>query len=737
MKHCLFGMVFLFMGSLTLSYAETPAVDDLLDMSLEELMNMEVYSPATLTKTKARLVPAAVTTISQDDIQRSGARSLYEALEIFVPGVQRQMHTWEVSGLGNRGLYSDRDDKYLLLVNGRIMNERMHYGALSELDLVMLRDINHIDVVRGPGSALYGPGAVSMVVNIVTDDAETFEGTEATIRGGLVENYGSGEFKHGHRFKDGDGGFMLYGSVGHYSGASGKDAPFMMATDFPEDVTYPDWYNPADGWWPNPDLYGEGTPAGDPITGGPVNRDNDSFRGLAPLKFHAQLTRDNWDIWARYTRGGKTRLPNPGAWTPTPLGWGEWMDPNNLLTGAGYQQATVQASYHQELSDRVGIDYVLSYDMLDYDQLNTGGVTQACREDEYFGRVMLKNELNPNHRLAAGFECSYEIYGLAGLGYPTLSNAYDDIFSASTTPKWDMTTLSAVGEYQWTINDQWSLFSGGRVDYTRYTNEMISPRFSLVHSPTDRDTLKYMVARSVRAPFAEEMKYQDLQDGSISDPEKLDSLEIRYEHQHDEALSWATSWYWYEIGLITWDSGLSRSVKVGTMREWGLELEAHYTTKRTTWSISHAFNQLDSMVLDPNRSSDVTAHLYGRGRHLSSWADHSTKFMVHQQINDQWSADGSMRIYWGYPGARDLQYYYLEETGAVNMQDGWKKAFRGSYFLNLGLQYQPTQQLTLRLDGYNLLGLFDKDLNKRNYGSEAYYRDEAAAFGVSLIYKTR
>lgn len=242
-----FILITMFPGTVIAKVNQASRVDDLLELSLEELMNVEVYSPASLTKTKARLVPAAVTTISQEDIQNSGARSLYEVLEIYVPSVQQIGRTWEPSGLGNRGLYSDRDDKYLLLINGRIMNNRSHYGALSELDLVMLRDINHIDVVRGPGSALYGPGAVSMVVNIVTDNATTFTGSEGVIRGGLIEEYVSGEFKQGYPFKDGDGGLLLYGSVADYRGASGEDSPFIMATDLPADVTPASWYDPSWG----------------------------------------------------------------------------------------------------------------------------------------------------------------------------------------------------------------------------------------------------------------------------------------------------------------------------------------------------------------------------------------------------------------------------------------------------------------------------------------------------------
>ncbi len=91
---------------------------DLTDKSLEELMNIPVVSTATLTETKPRLVPAAVTTITEEQIKASGARSLFELLDIYVPNLQWIRHHWESDHLGLRGIISDRDDKYLLLVNG-------------------------------------------------------------------------------------------------------------------------------------------------------------------------------------------------------------------------------------------------------------------------------------------------------------------------------------------------------------------------------------------------------------------------------------------------------------------------------------------------------------------------------------------------------------------------------------------------------------------------------------------
>ncbi|HXE43407.1 MAG TPA: TonB-dependent receptor plug domain-containing protein, partial [Candidatus Baltobacteraceae bacterium] len=152
-------------------------------MSIEELMNVQV-NVGTLGGSQFRKVPAAVTTISSEDIRDSGARNLDELLEIYVPDLLYLRHNWEEDHIGFRGIVGDEDNKFLLLVNGMVMNNFVHAGAISERDLGMLGDIQEVQVVRGPGSAVYGAGALIGVIDIKTFDGTTFHGTEATVRAG-------------------------------------------------------------------------------------------------------------------------------------------------------------------------------------------------------------------------------------------------------------------------------------------------------------------------------------------------------------------------------------------------------------------------------------------------------------------------------------------------------------------------------------------------------------------------
>jgi len=748
--------VLLILAGSASTFAQDKQGTDLTSLSIDELMNIEVASTATLTDTKPRLVPAAMTTITAEEIKGSGARSLFELLDIYVPNLQWIRQHYEASHMGLRGIINDRDDKYLLLVNGRVMNERTHYGAMSERDLVLLQDIHHIDVVRGPGSALYGPGAVSMVINIVTYNSGTFQGTEFTSRLGAVEEFYTAEVKHGQKFDDNDGGLFIYTGIGDYRGANKYNAPQIYAVDMPSGPQYSlatiGW---SDETWAS--LPGEGTKAGHPFLG-PSTNDGESYNNLPPVKLHVQITRGNWDIWARYTRGGQqfnwyTRdVARPTfsgfGWVDvwSRLDWGTWPYPTLTsiptmnVQAYGYQQLTGYIGYKQELTNDIDIDYAFSYDTFDLIRVlgkstPTATFSEDYREDKYLGKAILKWQINDQHRIAFGTELLHSELGLNNSMRP-VEDPRDT--RLNPMPQWSTNMYSLMGEWQWTINDKWTSFLGGRTDDHTYTNLMFSPRAAIVHTPTDKDTYKLMWSRSVRSNFEEEMKAQALAGGGNSDPEKLDSAELRYERQQSKNLDLAASLFLhYSLDRISWDGTTSRNTTIGKQKDWGIELEASYHTEKTRLMISHGYTKLIDFQLAPGKDATmITAEPYGYGNDLANWANHITKLTAQQKLNDKWTLDASLRIYWGFPGLKDLNKYQASQAGSVAIvEPGWEKAYRGNYYLDLGLQYQPSKDLTIGITGYNLLGLFSRDLNKRNYMSDPDYRDQAAAVGVSLTYK--
>ena len=719
-------------------FAASAAQKDILEMSLEELMEIEIEPTASLTKTTRRLQPSAVTTITQEDIQASGARSLNKLLEIYVPNLQMILHHWESRHLGVRGINSDREEKYLLLVNGRVMNERTHYGVLSERDLSMLGDIHHIDIIRGPGSAIYGAGALSMIVNIVTDNAMTFEGLELISRVGAVEEFYSQEIKYGKKLDD-ERGIFAYLGIDKYLGADQGDAPFVLGASFTD-------------LWGVPVTRGEGVDY-------PINRHNASYRGLERIKSHIEYTDGPFEFWTRYTRGGEQFTYAQDNLASNPYGW---MSVDDLDTypshsdlyqpGCGYQQLTMFAGYKQEISSDLTIHYSFSYDMFDFERASFNSKTNtqwnlSHREDEYLFKLQANWEVNEEHSLAFGGEWSHERFGLDSPGFPgddVLLAPYERAPYNGDSPRWSSDTYSGVVEDQWRFNDRWIAFFGVRMDKTETTNYLFSPRFSLVHTPNDKDTWKLMLGRSQRMTFAEQMRHKwDLSNGK-SDSEEMDTIEIRYERQHSPNLWFAVSSYYFDLDVIAWDSGTSYSedayggtTSIGDYQCFGIEAEVLYQKDDFKLSLSHGFTKLLNFYNAPGVVNNYSAEPFGYGDDLANWSNHISKIVTSYKFDDKWKLDGNAQIYWGFPGAKDYAQYVTDKSGPVSRESGYDTPYGPSVFFSMGLQYQPNENMTVRIDAYDLMGLFNKKYNKTLYGFNSYgdYRSSAPSLAFTLSYK--
>ncbi|MEI2782515.1 MAG: TonB-dependent receptor plug domain-containing protein [Candidatus Competibacter sp.] len=153
-------------GEMAVSRAAAP---DLTQLGIEELMNVQVVSAS---KQAQRLADAAsaVFVITQDDIRRSGATSVPEALRL-APGVQVariDASKWAISIRGFNGRYAN---KLLVLVDGRSIYTPAFAGVYWEVQDLLLEDIERIEVIRGPGASLWGSNAVNGVINILTKRA--------------------------------------------------------------------------------------------------------------------------------------------------------------------------------------------------------------------------------------------------------------------------------------------------------------------------------------------------------------------------------------------------------------------------------------------------------------------------------------------------------------------------------------------------------------------------------------
>jgi iron complex outermembrane receptor protein len=156
--------------------------DDLTNLSLEDLMNVEVTSVQKRPE-KASEAPAAVTVIGQDDIARSGLQTIPNLLRL-VPDMdvaQLNANTWAIGARGFNDIYSN---KLLVLNDGRSVYTPEFSGVFWDMQEPLLADLDRIEVIRGPEATLYGSNAVDGVVNITTKSAKDTQGWYLTGTGG-------------------------------------------------------------------------------------------------------------------------------------------------------------------------------------------------------------------------------------------------------------------------------------------------------------------------------------------------------------------------------------------------------------------------------------------------------------------------------------------------------------------------------------------------------------------------
>ncbi len=170
--HCFFGSFLLSYGGGHQVFADE--VDQLLDVSLQDLLDIEVTSVSRRSQ-NLMTAPAAVYVITQDDLRRRGIISIPDALRM-VPGLYVAAidgNKWVVSSRGFSGRYAN---KLLVQIDGRSVYTPTYSGVYWDMQDLLISDIDRIEVIRGPGATLWGANAVNGVINILTKSADETQG---------------------------------------------------------------------------------------------------------------------------------------------------------------------------------------------------------------------------------------------------------------------------------------------------------------------------------------------------------------------------------------------------------------------------------------------------------------------------------------------------------------------------------------------------------------------------------
>lgn len=206
-KHRFLEILFLCMGVIFFQAAKA----ELLELSLEELMGVEVSSVSKKLQSLSS-APAAIYVLTSEDIRSSGATSIPDALRM-VPGMQvakMDANKWAISA---RGFNSRFANKMLVLMDGRSLYTPSFGGIYWELQHTLLEDIERIEVIRGPSATLWGSNAVNGVINIITKSSADTKGSLVSVTAGNEE--AEGAFRYGGEINE-NWNYRLFGNYRNF-----------------------------------------------------------------------------------------------------------------------------------------------------------------------------------------------------------------------------------------------------------------------------------------------------------------------------------------------------------------------------------------------------------------------------------------------------------------------------------------------------------------------------------------
>lgn len=541
--------------------------DELTNLSVDELFRLEVTSVGRKAQELSK-APAAIFVLTADDIRRSGATSIPEALQ-WVPGLtvlREDGRLWTISARGSARLYSN---KMLVMIDGRSSYTPLFSGVLWEFLDVPLDNIERIEVIRGPGAVMWGPNAVNGVINIITKSARATKGVEITAASGNE----------------------LRGSLFARWSEKANDRLAYQVWSKLEDR------NPAfssRGYYRFQGAYAYEQPT--PVTELNSQSGRSGFRVDAQTSARDQLMLqgDAYKLGRRDALAYPVLIPGTADETPGHTGdAGGFLQTRWVRTNSAGNESTLQFTYDKNMVDFPFVTADLNNLMIDYQKrIQTGE-----RNEVYWGLGYQQYWDYTHKKRFMGFDPADSIYRVGDV---------------------------VVRDELQLVPNRLLASAGIRIDYNSFTHLEFQPSFRLLYTPSARQSFWMAVSRAVRVPsrLDRDMRSENGARKTPAFPVNLKvygspsfaaeverSAEAGYRIQEGQRWSADASLYWSyytELGTLAYQPQLQvqfvdraptysmtlRGANTGTSRSYGGELSATWQPA-AKWRLLPSYSYLN------------------------------------------------------------------------------------------------------------------------------------------------
>ena len=642
-------LIALAIGSAGLATAQrvgTPT-DDLGNLSVDDLFRLEVTSVGRKAQELAK-APAAIYVLTSEDIRRSGAASIPEAL-LGVPGLTVQQVAGKMWAVSARGFARPYSDKMLVMIDGRSLYTPLFSGVLWDMTDVPLENIERIEIIRGPGAVMWGPNAVNGVINIITKSARDTQGALVSV----------------------ESGNEIYGSVfARWGGAPSKRLAYQIWTKLEDenlaDSSFGSYQFELRKTYRTPtsltDLNSQSARLGFRVEGQIGGRDEltvqgDLFKlGRQDAMGYPTLAADNPDVRIEHTGGIGGFLA--ARWT------------RSQATG---NESTLQFTYDSEAVDYPFLGSNMSNLTVDFQKR----LETSDRNEIYWG---------------GGFQHYWD---------STYGSHFGD-FDPPTGTYW-LGDAVFRDEFQ-LIPNRLLVSAGIRADYTTYGRFDLQPSVRFLYTPSARQSVWLALSRAVRVPsrldrdihsdlgyemFGELPIHVQLFGSKSTQQEIENSLELGYRIQSGQHWSadFAAFWSYYtNLVALTMPAepqvaflGSNPEVQLnmvasnaGTARSYGAEASLTWQV-RPSWRLVPSYSYLDENPRPP--------------------------------VNGEWMLDNSSYRHQGAIRSRwDLSRHWQLDVMPYAMSRNAVFGLPGALLVDAQLGWRPSRDTELSVSVRNLTG---------------------------------